>query len=276
MEYIEVAFEITPHTSENVEIITAWISDLPFDSFSDTEKGLNAYAPSNDFSEENLKLKLEDFSIFKVKYSTQTIEDQNWNKVWEENYFEPIIIGDKCLVRGSFHENTPKVEWEIVIDPKMSFGSGHHSTTKMMLEHLLEIDVSNKSVLDMGCGTGILAILSAMRRAKKIVAIDIDEWAYNNTIENADNNKQAHIEVKQGGAEIIGEEKFDVILANINTNILLRDMPVYKKSLTLDGMLIMSGFYSVDKTKIIEKSLDLGMKVIQEKEENDWCAIIFS
>ncbi len=275
MEYTEVQFDIKPFSTDNSEILTAWLSELPFDSFSETETGFNAYVPTQDFSEQDLKERLEEFSFFQVAYKLEIIADQNWNKVWEENYFEPIVVGDKCLVRGSFHQNTPKTEWEIVIDPKMSFGSGHHSTTRMMLEFLLEIDVENKTLLDMGCGTGILAILAAMRKAKDILAIDIDEWAYNNTIENAENNNQPHIKTLQGGAELLQLQRFDIVLANINTNILVADMKSYKKVLEPNGILIMSGFYSSDVPKIEEKANSLGLKKINMRIDKDWCAIQF-
>lgn len=275
MEYTEVQFRIEPNTPENIEVLTAWVSDLPFDSFSETETGLNAYAPSNDFNKPDLDEKLDGFALFQVEYSVSIIADQNWNKVWEENYFEPIVIGDKCLVRGSFHTDTPKVEWEIVIDPKMSFGSGHHATTKMMLEHLLHIDTANKTLLDMGCGTGILAILASMRNAKSVLAIDIDEWAYNNSIENATSNNQPQIEVKLGGAEQVGDRTFDIVLANINTNILLADMAVYQSALNSGGTLVMSGFYTSDKDKIIAKAKELGLSPTKYLVENDWNAIVF-
>lgn len=275
MEYTEVQFRIEPNTSANIEVLTAWVSDLPFDSFSETETGLNAYAPSSDFNQQDLDEKLNGFVLFQVEYSVAIIADQNWNKVWEENYFEPIVIGDKCLVRGSFHTDTPKVEWEIVIDPKMSFGSGHHATTKMMLEHLLNIDTANKTLLDMGCGTGILAILASMRNAKNVLAIDIDEWAYNNTVENATSNNQPQIEVKLGGAEQVGDLTFDIVLANINTNILLADMAVYQAALNTGGTLVMSGFYTSDKDKIIAKAQELGLSPTKYLVENDWNAIVF-
>lgn len=250
MNYINLSATIKP-LEVGRDILVAELSEIGFESFVETENGLEAYIQSNQFKLEAVKnLRIINNSEFTVAYSTKTIEDQNWNEAWEKS-FNPINVENRCYIRAKFHEKPTDIEFDIIIDPKMSFGTGHHETTYLMIKRLLALDVTNKKVLDMGCGTGVLAILAKMKNAKYIEAIDIDEWAYNNTIENIRNNNCKEIVVKQGGAELLKDNKFDVILANINRNILLKDMSKYAKSLSTNGDLLLSGFFNVDRNLLL-------------------------
>lgn len=275
MTYLEINFTITDLSDDKVEILQAWLSDLPFESFLETDSGMNAYIQKDNFSLNSFKDIIKNINDIDFSSEITEIQDQNWNKSWEENYYEPILIDDRCLIRGSKHETKQNVEYEILINPKMSFGSGHHQTTRLMVSILLELDLNNKSVLDMGCGTGILSILAGMKKASSILAVDIDNWAVENTKENINLNNQDNIQVELGGIERISNKKFDLILANINTNILLQYMKDFYKSLNPEGMLIMSGFYTEDKFKIIESAELLGFSKLKEYSIENWNAIIF-
>ena len=232
MRYIEVYFNIKALDSAEIntemvrEILVAELGALNFESFVNKDDGLQAYIQENAFDEQAVK----DLYIllnpnFEFKIEVNSIEQQNWNAEWEKN-FEPIEVDGKCVVRASFHDKK-EVEFDIVITPKMSFGTGHHETTHQMISQILNLEMKSKRVLDMGCGTGVLAILAAMKGANSITAIDIDEWAYLNTMENVLENNCDQIVVKHGGAELIGKDSFDFVFANINLNILLNDMGAY-------------------------------------------------
>ena len=276
MEYTSVKFNCEPYFEGAHDILTAWLSELPFESFESEEEVLTAYIPTESFNIESLTEQISNIEAFAVRFSFEAIPEQNWNKVWEENYFKPIVIAGKCLVRGSFHEVHETAEHEIVIDPKMAFGSGHHATTKMMLEFVLELDLTHKSVLDMGCGTGILAILAAKRGVQNVDAIDFDPWSFENTQENAVSNGTPWVNAILGGAEAIPEKRYDVILANINRNVLLADMEHYVKALANNGFLVLSGFYENDSELIIAKAKALGLHEVSRKLNDDWCAICFN
>jgi len=209
-------------------------------------------------------------SNFKISHQSKEIAQQNWNATWEEN-FEPIQVGELCVVRAPFHEK-PNVEFDIVIEPKMSFGTGHHETTHMMLQHILDHNFEQKSVLDMGSGTGVLAILTAMKGAKSIDAIDIDNWCYLNAIENKERNNCEHINVFEGDASLLKNKKYDVVIANINRNILLTDIPTYADCLNKNGILFLSGFYSEDIPIITRKCEEVGLKFEKNLEKNNWVA----
>ncbi|WP_199898483.1 50S ribosomal protein L11 methyltransferase [Prolixibacter bellariivorans] len=196
MEYTKVSCFLEPDSEINREILTAQMGELGFDSFSETDKTVEAFIPSSAFTEDVLQSEsLKDNPLFKVRFQTEVIPDQNWNEVWEKNYFKPLLVENRCLIRAPFHTDTPKAEYEIVIDPRMAFGTGNHETTYLMISAILSQDLQGKQVLDMGCGTGILGILASMRGAETVKAIDIDEWAYNNTLENAEINNITNIDV---------------------------------------------------------------------------------
>jgi len=268
--YYEYHFTIQPVAPAS-EILIAELGELGFESFVENEDGITAYVPEEQFADDLLDevqiLKSEEFSIdFKVK----KIERVNWNEEWEKN-FTPILVDDECSVRAPFHDK-PDTRFDIVIEPKMSFGTGHHSTTHMMIQHILKNDWEGKSVLDMGCGTGVLAILARMKGATPVEAIDIDNWCYLNTLENIERNNCEDIKVEEGGAELLPGRKYDVILANINRNILLNDMATYVECLQKSGSIYFSGFYTEDLQAIKSACEKQGLKFIEHIERNNWVA----
>ncbi len=276
MNYKKITIEITPFQEWLRDVLVAQLGEIGFDSFVDTETGFEAYIPAPDFNTETLNSVVAEFNdnaAFDIK--TETIEDKNWNEEWEKNYFEPLVIAGECVIRAPFHTNYPTAKYEIVIEPNMAFGTGNHETTSLIVESILENSFARKTVLDMGCGTGILGILSAMKGAKKVTAIDIDEWSYNATIENARLNNIENINVKLGDASLLGTEKYDVIFANIHKNILLNDMQTYVENLLPGGILIMSGFYSNDINDIKTKAENLGLADAGFKSKNNWVAHTF-
>jgi ribosomal protein L11 methyltransferase len=260
------------------EIFVSFLADLGCESFADgeTDEVLLAYIPENNYNELEIKALFEEYqSQTDIQYTIQEMEQQNWNAVWESNY-EPVMIADRCFIRAPFHEPVA-AEYEIVIEPKMSFGTAHHETTSLMIEFLLEEELQNKSVLDMGAGTGILAILSHLRGANPITAIDNDEWAYLNNIENNARNNAASIQVVLGDASSLHDnEKYDVIIANINRNILMNDLPAYVNVLNENGVVFLSGFYVEEDLEMITcKCSELGLQFVGMKEKNGWCAAKF-
>ncbi|MEG1266260.1 MAG: 50S ribosomal protein L11 methyltransferase [Myroides sp.] len=274
-KYVAYHFKIEPK-EPGAEILLAELGELAFDSFVETEEGLSAYIQEHD----NTTDLLNDVYIlnnpeFKVSYETEEIEQVNWNEEWEKN-FEPINVDDLCYVRAPFHE-AKNVPYEIVIEPKMSFGTGHHETTFMMMKHLLNIDVTDMEVLDMGCGTAILAILALMKGAKHADAIDIDNWCYLNSIENAERNNITNIDVYEGDAVLLADKtnKYNLVIANINRNILLNDMEAYAKTLKTGGIILFSGFYTEDITAIEEAANQQNMFLDNQLERNNWASLKF-
>ncbi len=271
MNYIELTCQLSPYSSENAEIIIAFLSQSGFESFSDEAPVVKAWIPENLFN-----LDVQDFvqnlqiDNIKIDIKHRLIKEQNWNETWEKNYFEPILIADKCIIRSTFHKNTPKLKYEILIDPKMSFGTGHHETTFLMMEEILDIDVQGKTILDMGCGTGILAILSAQKGAKEICAVDIDKWSYNNTLENLQLNAIKNVHVELGDKNIIGQKFFNIIYANINKNVLLQDIPDYAAHIHQGGKLLLSGFYTSDFEDINKVATNSGLQLSNKREKNKW------
>ena len=280
MNYIKVCFDIKALESAEInadmlrDILVAELGVLDFESFINTQDGLEAYVQEDAFDEESLNnLYIFDNPGFDIKMEVKTIEQQNWNAEWEKS-FSPIEVDGRCFVRAPFHDKK-HVEYDIVIEPKMSFGTGHHETTHQMIAHLLEIDVRGKRVLDMGCGTGILAILACMKGASTITAVDIDEWAFQNTLENVRNNQCSQIIVKKGGAELLNNHEYDLILANINRNILLNDMEAYTGSMRSGSLIVFSGFYSADINIIDQKARNIGMRLLRQSEKNAWVALVY-
>ncbi|MCJ7466867.1 MAG: 50S ribosomal protein L11 methyltransferase [Maribacter sp.] len=268
--YIEYCFKIKP-LQPTSDILMAELGEAGFESFVENDEGVLAYIQKKDWAPGIL----EDIHIMenpkvKISYDTREIAQENWNAAWESN-FNPIRIGNDCVVRAPFHEK-PEVAYDIVIEPKMSFGTGHHETTHMMLEYILEHDFIGKSVLDMGSGTGVLAILAAMKGAKEIDAIDNDAWCYLNAKENVERNDCNHIRVYEGDASRLQTRNYDIILANINRNILLEDIPNYVRCLNKDGLLFLSGFYEGDLQMITAKCEELGLKFEKNLEKNNWVA----
>ena len=282
MKYIELVIEVTPFNETVTDVLSFHLGGIGYDSFVVTENVLKAYVPEKDFSEEVLKDTLHQLSIdladlFKdidLNYTFKLIEDKNWNKEWEKNYFEPLVLSEKCVVRSSFHKIDKQYDYEITIDPKMAFGTGHHQTTYLMLQEILELDLKDKSILDIGCGTAVLAILASKMGAKHITAIDFDEWAYENAKENVLLNDISNVEVKLGEVDLVANEAFDFIFANINRNVLLQDIKHYAKSLSNGGVLIMSGFYLSDVPAIKEECEKHGLTYKKTEEKDKWCAVL--
>ena len=269
--YIEYIFEVYPKEPAT-EILIAQLGFIGFESFVENENGVTAYIQKQDWKPEIL----EDVFIlnsdeFTITFTQNEVAQTNWNEEWEKN-FNPIQVNDLVSIRAPFHEN-PNLQYDIVIEPKMSFGTGHHETTHMMIQHLLDLDLTNKKVLDMGCGTGILAIFAEMKGAKPLDAIDIDRWCYENSIENAERNNCHHISVYEGDSSLLKEKHYDVIIANINRNILLDDMKIYTDCLSKKGILLLSGFYSEDISIIENEVSKYGLTFQNKFERNNWVAL---
>ena len=278
MKYFEVTFYTHPCTETINDVVSALAGDIGFESFVECEGGVQAYIQQTLFNKEVLEEMVAEFPIpdAKVEYTVKEAEDKNWNEEWEKNFFQPIVIGDRCCIHSTFHKDTPKTEYEILINPQMAFGTGHHETTSSIISELLDADLKDKSVLDMGCGTSILAILASMRGANPVTAIDIDDWCVNNYKDNIILNQINNITVELGDASLLkGRKPFDVIIANINRNILLADMPQYAACMHTGSELYMSGFYVQDIPAIREKAESLGMKFIHHREKNNWAAVKF-
>jgi ribosomal protein L11 methyltransferase len=271
MNYIEFNFTISPKESGN-EILAAMLADIGFESFTETDTGLLAYIPDSKFSLDVIeKLDIIHNKEFTIKYDYKNIQDKNWNEEWESSY-NPVVIAGKCCVRAPFHPKEESCKYDIIIEPKMSFGTAHHETTSLMIEQMLTLELKERSVLDMGCGTGVLAILAAKMGATPVTAIDIDEWAFNNSVENIGRNETGFIKVLFGDVEL-ANEMYDVIFANINRNIIIRDISHYVKHLKRNGLLLLSGFYAADKPVIADKAETNGLKFASEKEKNNWVVL---
>ena len=237
---------------------------------------MQAYIQQSLFDEEALKNIITDFPIpdTEITYTITEPEDKDWNQEWEKNFFQPIVIEDRCVIHSTFHKDYPKAEYDIVINPQMAFGTGHHETTSSILGELLDADLKGKSVLDMGCGTSILAILASMRGADPVTAIDIDDWCVNNSRDNIALNNINNITVELGDASLLeGRKPFDVIIANINRNILLNDMAAYTACMHKGSEIYMSGFYVQDIDAIRSKGESLGLKFVHYREKNNWAAV---
>jgi len=269
--YISYTFIVDPKEPAT-EILIAELGFAGFESFVENENGVVAFIQKKDWSEHILQdiniLSSEEFSI---SFKKEVIEQTNWNKEWEKN-FNPIQVDDTVSIRAPFHDN-PNLKYDIVIEPKMSFGTGHHETTHMMIQHLLDLDLHDKKALDMGCGTGILAIFAEMKGAKPIDAIDIDNWCYQNSLENCDRNQCKHISVYEGDVSLLKNKKYDLIIANINRNILLNDIQIYASCLEENGVLLLSGFYKEDIPIISEETSKYNLRIDKIIERNNWVAL---
>ena len=260
------------------EIDRSWLisifSDYNFEGFEETSDALKGYVPSDKITAEKVQQVLTTNEFDKLKFTWQQLEDKNWNEEWEKNY-QPIEVAGKIRVRASYHEPNPAFQYEIVIDPKMSFGTGHHETTTLVMEQQLSLDHQGKSLLDVGSGTGILAILGEMLGATKLTAFDIEEWAYLNAVENAEMNSCKYTTVFQGTIEDCPYDTYDIVLANINRNILLREIPIYETFLKAGGTMMVSGFYEFDIEDITQKAEEVGLKLVAQKTLNQWVTLRF-
>lgn len=274
MNYIELSVDVEPK-EQGSDVLIAQLSELDFESFVESEKGFMAYIQEDQFNDDEVKKLVNSYSdIFKIKYFSKIIQQENWNKEWESN-FQPIDVDGKCYIRAPFHEVSKGFLYDVIIEPKMSFGTGHHNTTQLMIQKLLTLNVDNKSLLDMGCGTGVLAIVASMMGAGTITAIDTDEWSYENTLENLQKNNINNVLVHKGDARILDEKLFHTILANINKNVLLRDMKKYVESLEVNGNLILSGFFETDVNELYSKAQELGLKLEAKVVNDQWTMLHF-
>ncbi len=276
MEYKALHFKLDRISDALREIIIARLFSSGFEGFLETDDGVVAYIPADLYKRQNIdNIRLsEDPAFGDMVIEEDFIIEKNWNELWEKSY-EPVIIDNICLIKATFHKNTPSCQYEIIIEPKMSFGTGHHETTALMIKEMLEINFKGKKVLDMGCGTGILAILASMRGAAGVTAIDINEWAYKNAVENAGKNSISNISVYKGDVSIAGSDTFDIILANIQLSVILDDIKYYRTLLASEGLLILSGFLKPDLAKIKKQCFKYSLKYISFKEKNNWVSAKF-
>lgn len=274
MKYSVVRLVFSDKRNFIADILASQLGEIGFESFVATDKGLDAYIQDSKLDKKELEQVIADFPFdTSITFTLENVENKNWNEEWEKYFFKPITIDDKCVIHSSFHKDFPKLEYNIIIDPKMSFGTGHHETTSLMVSEILKTDFANKTVLDMGCGTSVLAILASMRGAEKLTAIDIDDWCVENSLENLKLNNIHNTEVLHGDASLLTGKSFDIILANINRNILVNDMAVYASCISKKGLLFMSGFYSED-IPIIEKEANkYGLKLLDSRMKNNWAAV---
>lgn len=278
MKYLEFVFHTQPDTEATHDVLAAVLGEVGFESFVEQERALAAYIQTSLYNEEELKAALADFPLpdTEISYHFTEAEDKDWNEEWEKNFFQPIVIGSRCVIHSTFHTNVPAAEYDIVINPQMAFGTGHHETTSLVLGELLEADLTGQSVLDMGCGTSILAILARMRGAAACTAIDIDEWCVRNSQENITLNQVDHIQVFQGDASSLADKgPFDWVIANINRNILLADMQHYVARMTPHARLIISGFYTDDIPLLQAEAERLNLNLEHTCEKNRWACALF-
>jgi ribosomal protein L11 methyltransferase len=275
MNYVEVTAVLNPLLPAR-EVLVVELAERGFESFVETENGIKAYIQESDFTPQLLEgLMTTDIPEQRIEITTVVIVNENWNAQWESS-FDPIIVDDSCLIRAPFHSVAKEYPYTITIEPKMSFGTGHHATTHLIVSALLPMDCVGKVVLDMGCGTGVLAILAEMRGSTQIDAIDIDEWAYENTIENVERNACKYIRTIQGGADAIpADAMYDLILANINRNILTHDMPLYVQHMKPGASILFSGFYESDQPEIRNAAESLGLKFVSSNLRNEWTMMHF-
>ena len=272
-DYIEIKINCEKDFSE---ILQAELGEIGFNSFVDTDNGFDAYVLESDFDQSSFQELIARYlDLAKITYESKTMERVNWNEEWEKNY-DPIIVDDQCIVKASFHQ-TASYPYEIIIDPKMSFGTGHHETTYLMLKDLLSLDLKGKKVLDAGCGTGILAIMAHKKGAAEIKAYDIDPWCEENSRKNFVENNSESIEVQTGTISSLNyKDNFDVILANINKNVLLEDIPAFSKLLKDGGLLLLSGFYENDIADLDSKTSENGLQRLHFSTKNNWALVRYT
>jgi ribosomal protein L11 methyltransferase len=274
MIYTQITFKLNPDNQENREILVAMLADLAFESFDESEEQIMGYIPGESTHLEEIKA-ITTLLPFSALIKNELIPDKNWNEVWEKNYFKPLLIGNRFLVRAPFHTEFEPAEFELVIEPKMAFGTGNHETTTLVAEQILDMDLAGKTVLDMGCGTGILGMLASLKGAKSVTAIDIDTWSFESTVENARLNNILNLEAKLGDASLLGTETFEIIFANIHKNVIINDLPVHESVLQSGGKIYLSGFYTHDMPDVKAKAESLGLVETGFQEKNNWVVYAF-
>ena len=278
MKYLEFIFHTNPCNETVNDVLSAVLADVGFESFVEQPDGIAAYIQADLYHEEDVRQAIAAYPLphTDITYSYTEAEDKDWNEEWEKNFFQPIVIGDRCVIHSTFHHDVPQAEYDIVINPQMAFGTGHHETTSLIIGELLNTDLQGKNVLDMGCGTSILAILARMRGAMSCTAVDIDDWCVRNSQENIALNHLDNIEVYQGDASSLADKgPFDVVIANINRNILLQDMRHYVARMTAGAMLLISGFYTEDIPALQAEAERLGLQYDGQHEKNQWATVKF-
>jgi len=276
-DYIEVRYDLSPCDQTRTDILAAILAERGFESFVPDSNGVTAYIRETDFKpgvHDSADVAEELLLPTVATVTTTRIEGRDWNSEWERNYFQPIVIGDRCVIHSSFHQDIPVCTYDIAIDPKMAFGTGHHATTSLILERLLDDDLQGRSLIDVGTGTGILAILAAMRGASPVTAIEIDEFAYVNAVDNVASNGHAEINVMLGDASLLDNiEPADRLLANINRNVILNDLPRYAAKLKAGGRMLLSGFYFEDVELIEAEAEKCGLRREKVTERDRWACL---
>ena len=275
--YVDANACCEPDLTTASDMLSAFLGEIGFESFVFENNVLTAYVRSEAFSSEAFAEVLDQLPLPQVTLSAETeeIEGRDWNHEWEKNYFQPIVVADRCVIHSTFHTGYPKCEYDIVIDPKMAFGTGHHATTSQIIAQLLELDLTGKAVVDMGTGTGILAILAAMRGAAPVVAIEIDPAAEVNARENMMLNHQAQIDLRLGDATMLEGCRADVFIANINRNIILNDLEAYAATLNRDAIMILSGFYESDIPMLQARAAAFGLEYVRHTTQGDnWACLV--
>jgi len=274
-DYIQVTAVVNPPQPWS-DLLIAELAEIGYDSFEETLKGFKAFIPVENFDQQKLDaVRLYDSEEeVTFQFSIETINSRNWNQEWESN-FEPVDVDQRCYIRASFHEPKPNYQYQIVIEPKMSFGTGHHETTALMVQWMIDEEFEKKSVLDMGCGTGILAIMASMKGADPVLAIDNFPYAWENTLENIEKNGTSNVRALLGDATLLGEEMFDIILANITRNVLKEDMKTYVDVLINDGLLLISGFFHEDMEELVQLAAQCGLTYTGHKQNKEWVAVRF-
>ena len=269
MEYTEFDIrlnELNPYA----DILVARLNEIEFESYSEVEGGIRAYVQTKLLDTDAAKEILSEISkLTKMSFTINKVEQKNWNAQWESNY-SPVVINDSCVIRAHFHNNFPALKYEIIITPKMSFGTGHHQTTLLMVNEMFNLDLKEKFILDMGSGTGVLAILASKLGARHLIAIDSDEWSFKNAKENSQLNNISNINFIHGDINDIGDTKFDVVLANISRNVILNDIEIYVDQMKDDGQILLSGFLKEDIPLILEKTGQLGLELVVVKNKDKW------
>ncbi len=276
MNYYKVRFNCVPCSEDITDLLAAFLADIGYESFEPDETGLTAYVQASEYSKDLIEEILADFPMASaVSFESEFVESKNWNEEWEKHYFQPIVIAGECVVHSSFHKNVPKACYDILIDPKMAFGTGHHATTSQMMRYVLDLkDIEGKSVIDMGTGTGILAILCKMRGARSVIGIEIDPGAFDNALENAALNSQAIDFILGDASSLDNCEPADIFLANINRNVITSDIAKYSDKIKIGGVLLLSGFYTSDIPIVMAAAEPFGFVLDGKSEEGDhWAAI---
>lgn len=275
-DYVKATFFVEPYNEVQCDILAALLCEVGFESFEQNVTGIDAYIQQSLFDTSNIEQAISqyDFSS-KITWKCETIEGRDWNEEWEKNYFTPMVIADRCVIHSTFHKDYPKMEYDIVIDPKMAFGTGHHETTNLMVEQILREEMNGATVLDMGTGTGILAMLASMCGAKEAVGIEIDEFAFQNTLENVKLNNVRNVKMLLGDASLLKPEwQFDYVIANINRNIITADIDRYAMVLRPGGKMLLSGFYEHDIPVVMETATPLGLTEVLHNVKNRWTMLL--